>query len=682
MQNEGNNFSDDYALAMSLQEFEFQNVSSNVPDVKKNVGSNIVDDKESQQTIGNDDYAIALRLQQIYDKERHTFGNDYEDVIPRMGNMSFEHREKERYSDKEKSPQKGTNYFGFDDAPPPYFSHQNPKYNNNAYSSQKPPYQPENNKPDYYPRSDYQSGYFPRSNSNNNFTSDNDNFMRYNNSDYSQNFTRNKSNISAQGVFKILLLGGTGTGKSTIINTMTNYFLGGTLDNPKIVIPSKYYKVTEREFVNEHSEAKIDDVTKSQTTKCHNYNFDHPDNPACKFTFIDSPGLSDTKGVKQDDMNIQEIINAAISAGSLSAIVIIANGTEARVTPSIKNTLVRLANNLPDELVDRNLLLILTKCAKSSSSFSEADFSREIAKPKQIFYMDNQAFCTDPQVWKKDEEEHHTVQFHWDKSIKTIDNLLKAITELSSTSTQVFVTMKNYRDDLKAKIVQVCQNIKNIQNVQQALDAAQKALHETGKEKNSFANYTQSQTVVNTKDVKLGHHNTVCTLHRKTIICHENCGLEFVGSTGNGQFKNCYCMGSNNKCRKCQCGPPSHYHTDVKSVDVTETISTILHDIKCRYDIASQQHNKHSSDANSYQSTLSTLQAAANSEYQQIHKLCHDLSKICSRFNFVDELRANIECMKQDARTLQNTNLRNNAEAEIKKIEQLANDLSSRRNRT
>ncbi|CAG8564262.1 3052_t:CDS:1, partial [Acaulospora colombiana] len=48
-------------------------------------------------------------------------------------------------------------------------------------------------------------------------------------------------------------------------------------------------------------------------------------------------------------------------------------------------------------------------------------------------------------------------------------------------------------------------------------------------------------------------------------------------------------------------------------------------------------------------------------------------------FNFVDELHANIESMKQDARTLQNTNLRKNAEAEIQRLEKLANDLSSKR---
>ncbi|CAG8800815.1 1883_t:CDS:2, partial [Racocetra persica] len=409
-------------------------------------------------------------------------------------------------------------------------------------------------------------------------------------------------------------------------------------------------------YLSKHSESKIDDVTKSQTTKWYTYNFNHPDNPEYKFILIDTPGLSDTNGVKQDDKNIQEIIDTAISAGSLSAIIIIANGTEARVTPSIKNTLVRLSNNLPDDLLG-NLLLILTKCTKSSASFSECVFSKEIAKPKKIFYMDNQFFCTDPKICKDDEEERFNVEHNWKKSINTINRLLETITDLSATSTKAFENMKTYRNQIKSELAKVTQDIANIQQVQDHLEAAQKLLQKTGNQKNSYSNYTKTETITLKEIEKSDYHSTVCTLHFKEKICHDYCGLNETTYSGTSYFSGC----------------------SFKWVTKTHTLSKVLEDMKEKYDMANQQYNKYSTEANSYQSNLSQLQNAANAKYEYIHKLCKDLSKICSRFNFVDELHANIESMRQDAKIIQNTNIRRNAEAEIQRLENLANDLSSKR---
>ncbi|PKK66345.1 hypothetical protein RhiirC2_36015 [Rhizophagus irregularis] len=488
-------------------------------------------------------------------------------------------------------------------------------------------------------------------------------------------------NLSGQSscTCKILLLGGTGTGKSTIINMMANYFLGGTLENPKVIIPTKYFKVTENAFGRNDTEAKVGDVTRSQTTKCCNYEFKHPENPSCNFVFIDTPGMSDTNGIEQDDKNIQEIINTAIDAGSLTAIIIIASGTEARVTPTIKNTLTRLANNLPDEIISNNLLLILTKCTKSSASFSEDAFAKEIVKPKKIFYMDNQIFCADPQIWLNDDDEYSTVKHQWDKSFKTFSNLLKIIPEMNDTLTKAFTKMRELRNKIKSEIVTISQITTNIQQVQDKLEAAYKALQKTGDQKNSFANYTTTEEITIKKPIQKDTKDTLCTTHmRDGTICHENCQLEVNFESGSSHFIRCSCMGQDGKCRICGCEPSSHYHDNTEMVTETKTIEKVLEDIKAKYDLADQNHKVISNHATRFQESFANLQDQANANYDKILQLCTDLSKICSRFNFLDELHANIENMRMDARNIQSIDIRTNAESDIRNLETFINGLSNR----
>ncbi|CAG8521432.1 4312_t:CDS:2, partial [Dentiscutata heterogama] len=122
------------------------------------------------------------------------------------------------------------------------------------------------------------------------------------------------------------------------------------------------------------------------------------------------------------------------------------------------------------------------------------DFSKEIARPKATFHMDNRFFCTDPEVWN-DDDERVDVEHNWKRSINTIDRLLVTITELSSTSTKAIENMKNYRNRIKYEIAKMTQDIANIQQVQDSLEAAQKALQKTGDQKNSYSIYTKTETI-------------------------------------------------------------------------------------------------------------------------------------------------------------------------------------------
>ncbi|EGC33225.1 hypothetical protein DICPUDRAFT_37081, partial [Dictyostelium purpureum] len=60
--------------------------------------------------------------------------------------------------------------------------------------------------------------------------------------------------------------------------------------------------------------------TKSKTASCNTYSFKKDSKT---FSFIDTPGLSDTRGVEQDDINIGKIIESAENCSSLSAVLIV-----------------------------------------------------------------------------------------------------------------------------------------------------------------------------------------------------------------------------------------------------------------------------------------------------------------------------------------------------------------------
>lgn len=194
----------------------------------------------------------------------------------------------------------------------------------------------------------------------------------------------------------VLLFGETGSGKSTLINYLTNYFRQGSLDNLKIAIPTKFQQATEGFLWQEND---LHDQTKSKTSQCHTYDF--VNNDGKHFKFIDTPGLSDTSGIKKDDENIAKIMSAAEVCRDLTAVMIVINGTAARTTVNLQNTLTRMKGAMPDELLN-NLIVVLTNCNEDTCTFDLKSLNPWSVAKNNKFYMQNSAFVKHPDEWRDD----------------------------------------------------------------------------------------------------------------------------------------------------------------------------------------------------------------------------------------------------------------------------------------
>ena len=478
---------------------------------------------------------------------------------------------------------------------------------------------------------------------------------------------------------KILLLGETGAGKSTVINMIANYFLGGSITNIKVVIPTKHYNITERAF-QKHSESNLHDSTKSQTSQCSHYSFRNKQDGR-EFTLIDTPGLSDTNGVEKDEENLQLIMEAAEKADGLSALVVVVNGTTPRLTTNMKNVFERLKGTLPDVFFE-NIILILTNCLPHTKNFNVKKFKAEVVEPRKIFHMQNSAFSIDMNSLGDDgdEDSEFYLKQDWNYSMTTIESLITEIKSMKKISTSAFKEMREARNTIMAGLSSLLTDLKTIQDVEEKLDTSQKILSQFQGDVEKYKDYIRNTTMDVIEKVATTYHNTVCLdcAHSKAIVCHEHCGLNEQTSPNAHHFAGCACFGGSDTCRMCECGPDKHYHAREKYVKKTQTVEKVLDDIKKKHDESVGQLNSTSKNVKTFQGDLDMLKKALINKENEIDQACQKLKQICSGFNFVNELCAVLDIMKKDALTFTSLSVKQDAEKRVKRFEELVDRLTER----
>ena len=122
-------------------------------------------------------------------------------------------------------------------------------------------------------------------------------------------------------VINILLLGETGVGKSTFINAFANYLAFSSLqqarDSEPVVLIPVSFTLTSGQHFEEHnitfgecdpsSNEQFNKRGQSVTQQCRSYVFDLPHHQRRRVCIIDTPGFGDTRGIEQDDRNIEHI---------------------------------------------------------------------------------------------------------------------------------------------------------------------------------------------------------------------------------------------------------------------------------------------------------------------------------------------------------------------------------------
>jgi GTPase SAR1 family protein len=174
------------------------------------------------------------------------------------------------------------------------------------------------------------------------------------------------SKLSTADTVNILLLGETGVGKSTFINAFVNYLQFKTLDKaqsnkPIVAIPVSFPMTVGNDF-EEHT------ISFGDSDNSHNEDFDHPGQSVTqhcqchsyrlnggvgrKLRIIDTPGFGDTRGLDQDDRNMQHILDYVKKLKYVNAICFLLKPNESRLSIFLQSCLTQLSNLLGPDFVD------------------------------------------------------------------------------------------------------------------------------------------------------------------------------------------------------------------------------------------------------------------------------------------------------------------------------------------
>ncbi|KAK7588387.1 hypothetical protein V3481_007413 [Fusarium oxysporum f. sp. vasinfectum] len=182
--------------------------------------------------------------------------------------------------------------------------------------------------------------------------------------------------------YNVLILGETGVGKSTFINSFVNYMLFKNLDDA-LQVPGLNYAVPcsfpvpnmvngdwgEREVRvgNPNDREHFSDKGQSATQSCVTYIF-HMN--GMTFRLIDTPGIGDTRGVDQDNINMANIVETLKSVDKLNTILFLMKPDSTRLTQTFNFCMTGLLSQLHKD-TNKNIVFGFTRAKNSGYELKE-----------------------------------------------------------------------------------------------------------------------------------------------------------------------------------------------------------------------------------------------------------------------------------------------------------------------
>ncbi|XP_051958004.1 uncharacterized protein LOC127626114 isoform X2 [Xyrauchen texanus] len=373
----------------------------------------------------------------------------------------------------------------------------------------------------------------------------------------------------------LLMVGETGTGKTTIINTMINYLLGVKFED------EKFYEITEEQ---EHKYQ-----TKSQTSAITVYEVFDDENPI-SLTIIDTPGYGDTEGSEKDG-EIAEYLTKLFSSDFgikfIDAVCFVMKASQNRLSGK-EFYIFHSVLSLFGRDIENNIVFLLTHSdglsptnAINAINRAEIPCRRDEDNQPVHFLFNNR------QKEKRDKQYKRAFKSAWELGEESMGQLFSLLEENNRKSVQMTLDVLKERKRLEACVSNLNERIKEKELKMKELGEIQDVLEQNREKIKNCENFEFTVNRVYREKVPIENTSrwdreaTCCT------VCEENCHLYGCWWVSPNNVSNCSVM-KNNNCTVCtgKCHYTKHVKENKKYVIKTKKVPQTFKDLEKEYESA------------------------------------------------------------------------------------------------
>ncbi len=355
--------------------------------------------------------------------------------------------------------------------------------------------------------------------------------------------------------FKMLLIGETGSGKTSFLNLLCNcgtvQALGCGYGSDGLEQFKQFHDI-QLENAKEHA-------MQSKTNDAKRYNVEVGD---LKVGVIDSPGFGDSRGLDQDKENAKKIVNALKNEDYINCVCLIINGRQARASVSLKYVLSEITAILPRDILNNVIIVFSNTSDALDLNFDPNSLTEYFGKKvEHIFFIEN-PYCRFEKAQSKVKQLGidliaSSLKKSFEDTGQVLGKLCTTIKDFHQVHTHRFVELYEKKQAIESTVLVALTEYDNQMRLEKEIrkkrEEVSAALSRKELNKEFRTTMQNERWVAKPTD----RHNTLCAYSNCHSNCHAPCYLP--KSFNKESFRSCGAM-DGSTCSECGHSYTHHYH--------------------------------------------------------------------------------------------------------------------------